>query len=711
MSRIKDWFFGTPIELKLKAKFDDSQSKVMMPKAPPLDYTGGSLQIHAKKSELVYSCIDKKAQAATDPFLIVERRNADGDYEADIGHPAAALFHFPNPFEGGDSFLRAWIAAENIVGMFAAEIVKSNLGLPVQLYPLIPTNLVPQYRNNGSGEYLDHYIYTINGRSVRFQPEELMIRRRESLGSMLSGATPLSVALGSVDADIASNEYIRAFYNNGGAPSGVLNITGRQMSPDDIKRYREEWHGQYSRYGKNRGGIAIMDGSVMNYQPIGQADLTKLNSESLTSIDESRICMAFGVPPILIGAFVGLVHVNQRASVREAQEDFWMNTMSPELKSIRKFLDRTILPYFEDIDAIKRDEVRFNWDMSQVKALQEDIDKIHNRAAVGYKSGIYRLNEARSAVGLDAVEGDEGESFYKAPPTFGTNDAEKKLLVQIADPDAQPIKGLLPEPEKKTSELVLSREPNEIEQMIDLKKIDEDQQTESERLYSILLALRNALIAAAVDAYQSIADEDISQLIIAPPIDIYNKIKKILRTAFINGQLQVISEFVAQGAEFEDIAASAIGTAAEEHIERITDLTVSDAVNEVRSRAINQIITFGILGISAVEIITMLKDELESQSDAWVRLDASSSVNASTQRGRDHEQEARKELGQIYIYSGILDKRICVPCKRWDGQASADRSLLPYTPNPKCKGRKNCRCVVITVYAGDTFIPTENEVR
>src|SRR5690606_30076770 len=133
----------------------------------------------------------------------------------------------------------------------------------------------------------------------------------------------------------------------------------------------------------------VLDSSIVTYQPVGQADLTKLNSESLTSIDESRICMAFGVPPILIGAFVGLVHVNQRASVREAQEDFWMNTMSPELKNIRKFLDRTILPYFEDVEAIRRGDIRFNWDMSQVKALQEDVDKIHARAANGYKAGIY----------------------------------------------------------------------------------------------------------------------------------------------------------------------------------------------------------------------------------------------------------------------------------------------------------------------------------
>lgn len=743
MGRFLDWWNGgvtTSLDLK-RTTTSPNGSTLFVPQAPVLDVSPALLARFARQSELVYACIEKKAQSATDPELVVQKRNKEGEYETILGHPAAALFNHPNPYDTGEAFMRAWIASENVSGVFYAQIVQSRAGLPVQLIPLIPTFVVPQYKETSAGRVLEYYSYFFNGHEYKFSPTELLVRRRHSFGSVFSGLTPLQVALNTVDADMGETEYVRAFFNNGGAPSGIINITGRKMSDAEIESYNQRWMSKFGRGGSNRGGPAVLDGTQVEYTPVG-SKLDELSSDSLTSINESRICMAFGVPPILIGAYVGLLHVNQRASVREAQEDFWMNTMSPELKGIRKFLDHILLPMFEDPEAVKRGEFRFFWDMSSVDALQEEMDDAHKRVGQAYKDGIYTLNEARTALSL-AADTERGDEYYKAPPAIGTIESEKPkvekdtpkgLLIPIGEEDladaerlkakieeelalrlalfgdgsSPDIKGILSGTVEKKTEY--SREPTDLELTIDLKKIESDQATEQQRLFGILMTLRSTLIDSAVDAYGGLTDADIAQLSILPPTGAYKQIRRILTRSLSNGQMQVIDELLKQGAEISATATQATADLLAE-IERIVELAVSNMVNEVQSRAVNQVVSFRLLGKESAEIATLLKGELESQSDAWINDYAGSTVNVAVQYGRDFEMEQEDKQLRVFVYSGILDKSICPECLEWDGEKRSRRADLPPTPNPDCKGGRRCRCFVIAVYDGDSFEPIENEVR
>lgn len=229
---IRDWFLGTqPEALKLHA---ESTTKHIIPKVPVLPYDTASLSNYATRSEIVYSCIEKKAQSACDPELIIQKKTKGGEWETVESHPALETLLEPNPWDDGESFMRTWIASENISGEFYAEIVRSRVGVPVEFYPLRPDCIFPQYVSRGGFDVLDYYAYRINGREIRYKPEDLLIRRRHGLGSLYSGVSPLYVALGAVDADIASTEYIRAFFNNGGTPSGIINVTGRNLSDEEM---------------------------------------------------------------------------------------------------------------------------------------------------------------------------------------------------------------------------------------------------------------------------------------------------------------------------------------------------------------------------------------------------------------------------------------------------------------------------------------------
>lgn len=697
MSRFTDWLYGKPsagLDLKKYTPPMDSTSRVSMPKPPMLEVTPWSLSRYATKSELVYACIEKKAQAMCDPELIVQRRTSKGDWEKVEGHPALRPFTLPNPFDDQESFLRTWVASENIAAIFYAEIIFNSAGQPVQLYPLRPDCMFEEYRETAKGPILEYYAYRVNGYEYKFKPEELLIRHRHGLGSMFSRISPLQVALDAVDADLSATEYVRAFYNNDGTPSGILKVNGKSLTNDEADHLRQRWQSNYSRQGKNRGGVAVLDENA-DYESVG-ARLNELNSDSLTSIDESRICMAFGVPPILIGAYVGLLHVNQRASVREAQQDFWMNTISPELKAIRNFLTHKFLPYFEDQAAVEAGQVRYFWDISTVEALQDDVDELHDRIALGYKTGFYKLDEARAKVGLDAVGPEAGgEEFFKpAAPAVGMPEDEpppepKRLRDRDGKADILDAATL----EKKTvtfEDLTLRRELSVAEQRIDIKAIFDEFEGGKDALLPVVQDIRRQLIAQVVEAIGRRSDRDVFTLTLTPPKAAYKQVERVITASVQAGRMLVAREAM-QKAEFK-------ASSSEEFIRKLIELTVSRIINEVQTAAINIFTALGVLGLERDEVEDRIRQELDDRSDAPFEGIARQAINEAVNEGRREEQEARQDEIARYEYSAILDANTCGPCEAWDGVAAVDVSSLPETPNAECEGWSNCRCFIISIF-------------
>lgn len=684
-----DWFRNEPTQLKLDAG-DMGRSRVTLPRVP-LDVSPDSTWKYSRKSELVYACIEKKAQAACDPELIVERKNSQNEWETVPDHPATMVFNKPNPFEDGESFLRAWIAAENTAGIAYFEKVTSRAGQLVELYPLIPTLMTPMYKRVDAGEAIEYYEYQSgSGVPVRFQPDELLIRRRHSLGSMFTGLSPLQVALGPVDADLAATEYVRAFFNNDGTPSGILKVNGRRMSDDDALHLRQMWQINYSRYGKNRGGVAVLDESA-DYEPIG-AKLNELESETLTSIDETRICMAFGVPPVLIGAYVGLKNVNQKASFEGALKEFWMNTMSPELRQIRTWMTWFVLPYFENVEAIKAGKIRFNWDLTQVDAMQEDLDSIHARIREDYKAGLMTLNEARDAIQMTPVEGDEGDTFYSAP-TIGEPPTAEEMPPKSLPDNVHLLNG-----SKKNftyEGLDLRREPSDIEKAIDLKAVHDSFERGRESLAKVIQTMRTDLIKEAGQEIRDYRDRDVHTLTLSPPPYAAKSITRELKRAVEAGRAQVAADATRAGKSEPLFDAKGI---IDDLLKILVDATISQIINEIASGAINIYTALRKLGYDADDIADELEARLDERSDKTFDRIAAQSVNVAVNIGRREEMRERADDIDRYVYSAILDKNTCDNCEEWDGKEAQDTDDLPETPNPECEGMSNCRCFVVAVF-------------
>lgn len=676
------------------------------------DDTLGAYAAH----ELVYACINKIADVMNDAEIIVERKNGKGEWEKVEGHPLPALFKRPNPYETGRDFRRLMVQSEQSTGIFYSQLVRSGAGLVVEAYALNPNRVMPKL--NADRTDVAYYEYSqTDGKITRIKPEDMLIRRRVDLINRFFGLSPLSVALKSINSDLGMSDYVDAFFESDGTPSGILKILNTTVAEPKREALQRSWMKKYGRNGSNQKGVAVLDQNA-DFQKIG-SNLDELASDELSGRFESRICSVFGVPPILVGAYVGLLHVTANATAKASLRDFWDNKISPELAAMREWLTWFVLPEFEGIDAIKAEKLRVAYDIKHVAFLQEDANEIHSRARENLKAGGWTLNEFREATGMPP---DPKGDYYLQPAALGPISPENRAIQAVEkvpagtnpqDPgEDDPEQPKLPpkpddeeeedEPkqlpsgdplEKKTFEidgLALAREPRGVEKVISLKSIVDDGEAASKRALAVLMQFRASLIAQAAEKIDKLTIETVHTLTLVPDPKIEKKLRAVFLDAYRKGREQVVRELMAQsGKDWWAKFDTKDEDDDEDYIDELARIAISKLINEIQSRAVNVYVLLKTLLDYTVE---KLREALESESVKFVEQTAASLANTAMRTGRDAEITENLDRIETVMYSAILDRNTCGPCGDADGETANDPKDLPAAPNPECEGGWLCRC-------------------
>lgn len=458
------------------------------------DVSADALARTLRRNELVYACVRAKGYALAKPRLLVEKYTTSDTYEPIIGHPLRRLLARPNDLMDGAAFYRALVTSRDIFGRFVCERLTSQAGATVGLNPLDPSRLKPLTRTDEAGRTVGAgWEWRDGGGSVRFGLDELLIW--EPLGWVEPPAA--EVALGSVDSDSAQTDYVRSFFNNAGTPAGILKVKGTK-TPDQADQIKSKWRQRYGR-GGGQHDLAVLDDNA-EYQKIGSG-LDELESETVRSVSEARICMAFGVPPLIIYAYSGLLR-STYSNLKEAYSGFWDLTIDPLLGDILSWLSMTLLEEFEGRERVLSEQVRLRWDTSQVAALQEDEDAKHSRARSNLEGGGMLLNEYRAAVGLDRDP--QGDYYLRPlslePIPWGAVEALVEGGGGSGDPapNAEPVKA--PPPPIMGYHIeqgVVGR--NEARAQLGLEPED-DAQSEQLRKLTAMLSVAQLATAAGVNA-------------------------------------------------------------------------------------------------------------------------------------------------------------------------------------------------------------------
>ncbi|HEY8425267.1 MAG TPA: phage portal protein, partial [Limnochordales bacterium] len=345
------------------------------------------------KNELVYACITEIATSVPEAPLRVYRETPAG-WEEVPDHPLRQLIRRPNPILSEYELWELTIVHLLLAGNAFWEVVRSRAGRPVELWPLRPdrVRIIPS-----EDPRIHHtYAYALEGKLYDLGTDVVHFKLANPLDPYF-GQPPLRAAVRAVAVDNEATEYVQALLQNDAMPLAVIKP---QQRVDDAtyERLQARWRQRHG--GDKRGGVGVLQPG-MEIEVLG-LNLRDLEFPDLRAISETRICMAFGVPPILVGAKTG-VDRSTYANYAEARRSFWEETVSPLLRRLADRINHKLLPMFGDTQGL---EARF--DTSEVSALQESVNELWERVTRAVEAGWLLLDEGRAEAGYEALPGGQG---------------------------------------------------------------------------------------------------------------------------------------------------------------------------------------------------------------------------------------------------------------------------------------------------------------
>jgi hypothetical protein len=360
----------------------------------------------------------------------VKRKTGD-DWSNEDDHQAALLIRRPNKHHIWADYAQGASLNWWIQGSARFKMARSDKsGLPVELWWLPQTGkggfeVIPRWpgdrrtpdveqwaaangeRNADLDSFLSHYEYRVPGKLPQMfrEADVLDLKRgvnpanpREGLGAFDSLVTELY-------GDGKMAQFTAAIMSNMGIQVPVLSPSDKTttINPTTAARIKESWIAKTT--GARSGEPVVFDMPItaekFGFSP-EELDLSKLRL-----IPESRVSAVTGIPAATLQLLVGLQNGTSYASSTQARQQGYEEVIIPIQNAWAEKLNWQLLNEFEP-DLSK---VRFEFDVSNVRVLQEDRDSLYSRTTEALRSGAVSLNEARSSLGKPPL-GDEGKVYY-----------------------------------------------------------------------------------------------------------------------------------------------------------------------------------------------------------------------------------------------------------------------------------------------------------
>jgi phage portal protein BeeE len=214
---------------------------------------------------------------------------------------------------------------------------------------------------------------------------------------------------------------------NGGTVGMLIQVPETSsISQDQAEEMKARFEERFG--GNNRGRTGVLMGGA-KAEPYGFSP-EQMDMRSLHRIPEERISAVLRVPAIIAGLGAGLDR-STYANFREAREMFAEQTLMPLYAFDAATMNMQLTPDFTSDNRIK-----VGFDVTDLRAFQEDEDQKWKRLDAAVKTGWVRANEARTDVGL--------------PPDMDDSELPgRAMLNQLANPNQRGEQDALPPGEKQ----------------------------------------------------------------------------------------------------------------------------------------------------------------------------------------------------------------------------------------------------------------------
>lgn len=354
------------------------------PKWMPKD-VGGFAREGYQQNVVVFQAINRIADAVASVKWQVWRND-----DVMTEHPLLDLLDRPNPMQGGDEFMRAKIGFLMIAGNgYDEKVMLGNE--PRELYTHRPDRMKLVPSTTGVPE---RYIYANGNRKVEFDCDpdtgESLIRHFKLFHPTDDwyGMSPIEAGAYAVDQHNEAMRWMQALLQNSARPSGAITTgNGETLDPDTFNRLKKQIEEQYSG-SENAGRPMLLEGG-MDWKAMGlsPSDMAILETKYSAARD---VCLAFGVPPQLLG----IPGDNTYSNYQEARLAFWEDTVIPLVNYICDEWNAWLAPHWEGVYLAP--------DLDSIPAI---ADKRASMWAMVDAATDLTLNERRRIKGLEEIDG------------------------------------------------------------------------------------------------------------------------------------------------------------------------------------------------------------------------------------------------------------------------------------------------------------------
>lgn len=333
-----------------------------------------------KRNVVAFQAINRVAEAVSAARWTVFR----GDKEL-TDSPLIDLLKRPNPMQSGPEFLRSVVSYLLLAGDSYIERVDVR-GEPRELYTLRPDRMSVK---PGRGGIPAGYEYKIGGDAYSWENDENGFGpvRHLKLWNPLDdwyGMSPMEAAAYGVDQHNDAMSWMQALLQNSARPSGALMVEGGgSLGDETYARLKAQMEDMYQG-SRNAGRPMLLEGGL-KWVGMGLSP-DDMNSEGTKNSAARDICLAFGVPPQLLG----IPGDNTYSNYEQARLAFWEDSVIPLIDYLAAELsawltgpdsDIEIRVDLDQIPAIA-DKRRALWEMAD-KSTDLTIDE--RRALKGYE--------------------------------------------------------------------------------------------------------------------------------------------------------------------------------------------------------------------------------------------------------------------------------------------------------------------------------------
>lgn len=422
-------------------------------------------------NELIYACVETIATSAAEPIFIghrlrrnspngrsvinQERRmqalqgrknranNMAGDawlivnsfMEETPNHPLIQILNNPNPLVPRGEFY-ANLARDLLIAgdafVYKARYAGGMLaGAVAELWRLRPDRVKPVVDDKGQ---LTGWSYTVNAQTIVIPTSDIMhFKKGQHPTNDHLGWGPVMALMERARIDVYQRNFLAAFYETGGTgPGAVLAVDGEmdQQSKDDIRDRNRRQFGP----GNFLEMMVIDNAKGVTYTPLSlNRGLRDALPVDVNSIIETRIATVFNIPGSILGLLVAYAN-GAYASRKIDWQTLWDINMTPFLSDQDDVFNKNLVSEFGGIDEVCRD-------LSDIRALAEDVDALHARARANVAAMLWTQEEGRLVTGVPAKPND-GEHFILGTretlvPT-PIEDIQPEQPQPLAPPDPQP---------------------------------------------------------------------------------------------------------------------------------------------------------------------------------------------------------------------------------------------------------------------------------